>query len=141
MSSSPAPLMKFEERGAISIGTVESAKMLDGANVTEFGNEVLAYVKEHPSIHLLLNFENVTYMSSAGLTELLRVNQALKGSKGSVRLCSLTENIRNVFEITNLEKLFFIHDDDSVDKAHKRFERSLAIADQEEAWAEPEPNA
>lgn len=138
MPNESAPLMSFEKRGRITIGSVVSASMLDGANVTGFGNEVLSYLKQHPGIHLLLNFEKVTYMSSAALTELLRINQAQRDANGTMRLCSLSPVIRNVFEITNLEKLFFIHDDDNVDKAHKRFERSLTIAAQEEAWAQPD---
>lgn len=136
MPPETAPMLQFEKRGRVTIGTVVSTNMLDGANVTEFGNETLGYIKKHPGIHLLLNFRTVTYMSSAALTELLRINQALRDAGGSVRLCSLTPAIRNVFQITNLEKLFFIHDDEDVDAAHKRFERALTIAAQEEAWAD-----
>lgn len=136
MPPETAPMLQFEKRGRVTIGTVVSTNMLDGANVTDFGNETLNYVKKHPGIHLLLNFRPVTYMSSAALTELLRINQALRDNGGSVRLCSLTPAIRNVFQITNLEKLFFIHDDEDADAAHKRFERALTIAAQEEAWAD-----
>lgn len=138
MLNKSAPLMSFEKRGRVTIGSVVSTTMLDGANVTDFGNEVLSYLEQHAGTQLLLSFERVTYMSSAALTELLRINQAQRDAGDTVRLCSLSPIIRNVFEITNLEKLFYIHDDDDVDKAHTRFERALTIAAQEEAWAQPD---
>jgi anti-anti-sigma factor len=134
-------MLTFEKRGRVTIGSFISTNMLDGATVTDFGNEVLEYIKRHPDTQLLLNFQKVTYMSSAALTELLRINQALRDNGGAVRLCSLTPTIRNVFQITNLEKLFFIHDDEDLDTAHKRFERALTIAAQEEAWADGNSDA
>lgn len=136
MPPETAPMLQFEKRGRVTIGSVVATNMLDGANVTVFGNESLKYIEKHQGVNLLLNFQNVTYMSSAALTELLRINQALRERGGSVRLCNLTPAIRNVFQITNLEKLFFIHDGEDLEAAHKRFERALTIAAQEEAWAE-----
>lgn len=136
MPPETAPMLQFEKRGRVTVGSVVSTNMLDGANVTEFGNEALKYVERHPGVNLLLDFSNVTYMSSAALTELLRLNQALGEQGGSVRLCNLTPAIRNVFQITNLEKLFYIHDGEDLEAAHKRFERALTIAAQEAAWAE-----
>jgi anti-sigma B factor antagonist len=109
--------------------------MLDAMNVTEFGNEVLNFLKGKQGIHLLLNFENVDYMSSAALTELLRINENLNKANGSVRLTGLTNDIRKVFQITNLEKLFVIHDDEAVDQAVSRFERALSIASEDDAWS------
>lgn len=138
MSTDSEPIVKFEQRGPITIGTVHSTEMLDGMNVNDFGNELLTYVEANPGSHLLVDFESVRYMSSAGLTELLRINEALKKSNGSVRLCGLSKDIRKVFQITNLEKLFVIHEGDHVANAAKRFERSLAIAAEEDAWAHPD---
>lgn len=138
MAANRAPQIKFSEHGRVTVGTVCESNMLDALNVTEFGNEVLEYVKDKQGLNLLLNFENVDYMSSAALTELLRINETVRRNGGSVRLCGLTKDIRKVFQITNLEKLFVIHEDDSLDKAIKRFERSLAIAAEEEAWSAPD---
>ncbi len=135
MSNDPAQQLTFEEHGKITVGTIQDANMFDAANVIHFGNTVLEYVKGKPGLRLLLDFEKVDYLSSAALTELLRINEALQKSNGSVRLCSLTKDIRKVFEITNLEKLFVIHGDDDAKSALKRFERSLAVAADDSAWA------
>lgn len=141
MQKSQTPLLNFEDRGRITVATIVSTNMLDGANVPDFGKEILAFVSEHPNANILLNFQNVIYMSSAALTELLRVNQVLREGGGSVRLCGLTDTIRNVFEITNLEKLFMIHDDDDVEGAFRRFDRALSIAAEEQAWSKRNSDA
>lgn len=131
-------LLSFETMGPITVGTIDSVSILDAMNVTDFGNAVLDYTKGRPALNLLLDFSNVGYMSSAALTELLRVNEALRNAGGSVRLCGLSANIRKVFQITNLEKLFVIHEGDNVNLALKRFERSLAVAAEEDSWSGPD---
>ena len=81
----------------------------------------------------MLDFANVDYLSSAVLTELLRVNQAIQNAGGNLRLCGLKNDVRKVFEITNLDKVFTIYGEST--QALKRFERSLDVAEQEDAWS------
>ena len=137
MTSAPKVRITFETAGQIAVGTVFDANMLDAMNVADFGNQVMAFVQPKPRLNLLLNFEHVDYMSSAALTELLRVNDTVRKGEGSVRLCGLSKDIRKVFQITNLEKLFVIHDGDNAATATKRFERALALAAEDDAWAIP----
>ena len=134
-------LVQFRPNGNVTVGTIEGTSVLDGMNVSDFGNYVLQYIKDKPELHLLINFEHISYMSSAGLTELLRINEALQASKGSVRLCSLSCDIRKVFQITNLDQLFAIHEDENVESAVRRFERSLTVAADEEAWTSQDTGA
>lgn len=128
-------LVKFRPSKLVTVGTISGTTVLDGLNVADFGNGVLEYVKGKPGLHLLLNFEHITYMSSAGLTELLRINEALQASRGSIRLCNLSCDIRKVFKITNLDQMFAIHEDENLGSAVQRYERSLTVAANEDAWA------
>jgi anti-anti-sigma factor len=126
-------LVTFEEVDNITIGRVGAASVLDAVNVTQFGNEVLELVKSRSGLNLMLDFENVDYLSSAVLTELLRINQAVESQNGNLRLCGLKPDVRKVFEITNLDKVFTIYGDHKT--AIKRFARSLEVAEQESAWS------
>lgn len=128
-----APLVSFETVDNITVGRVGAASVLDAVNVTQFGNEVLEFVKKHEGINLMLDFATVDYLSSAVLTELLRINQAVQDMRGNLRLCGLKGEVRKVFEITNLDKVFTIYGD--YQQALKRFERSLDVAEQESAWS------
>lgn len=130
-----AALIKFESTGSVTVGTLEGTDILDQANVTDFGLLVLDFIKNKTDLNLLLDFSAITYMSSAALTELLRINQALRSANGTVRLCSLTTDIGKVFKITNLDALFGIHDGEDKKTATERFERALTVAAEEDAWA------
>jgi len=134
----PTQYIDFSEQPPITIGNVVQTEVLDGSNVLEFGQQALAYVSEHSTKQLLIGFENVRYMSSAALTELLRINQAIRENEGTVRLCGMNADIQNIFKITNLEKLFVIHENEDIPAAASRFKRSLELAQKESAWSKSE---
>ncbi len=49
---------------------------------------------------ILVNFESLDYISSAGLRVLLATAKRLGASGGSLRLCGLNETVNEVFEIS-----------------------------------------
>lgn len=124
----------FRDVGPITVGTVRQSSVLDAVNVNRFGDDVLSYVKQHPKLNLLLDFHRVDYLSSAVLTELLRINEAILEVEGTLRLCALNNDVHKVFEITNLDSVFTIYG--PVDAALKSYQRSLDIASQEDGWAD-----
>ena len=129
------PLVRFETDNSITVGTIQGTTVLDGLNVESFGACVLAYLKDRTRIQLLINFENINYISSSALTELLRINQALEESQGAIRLCRLTCDIRKVFQITNLDRLLGVDDSVDVQTATQQFEKSLAAGAGSDVWA------
>ncbi len=128
MADDNTPLVKYEAYGPITVGTLYNTSMLDGMTVTNFGNQVVKYVEQNPGIQLMLNFQNVKYLSSAALTELIRIADATKATNGKVRLCSLCNDIEKVFEITKFDKLFEIHKGESMETSLKRFRRSVEFS-------------
>jgi len=63
-------IITFETRGPITLGTITGTKTLDGLHVEEFGRDACDFVMGKPGLNLMLDFRNVTYLSSAALTEL-----------------------------------------------------------------------
>ena len=129
---SEVSLISFEKHGPVVLGRIEAASVLDAMNVSHFGSELMAFVEANEGVRLLLDFGNVDYLSSAVLTELLRINKKVTSTNGSFRLCSLNRDIRKVFETTNLDKMFVIYD--SAGDGLKRFQRAIEVEAQEEAW-------
>jgi len=125
-------IVEFKQEGPITVGRILTASVLDARNVDQFVEELLDYVKGHPGIHLVLDFGRVTYFSSAVLGGLVRALKAVATDNGSMRLCGLAPMIRELFEITNLDKAFIIEKD--VKTALTRFERSLQVTAEDEAW-------
>lgn len=138
MTTSEGPLIEFQVRGRITIATIRSSSVLSMINVAKFGQDLLAYIATHPRLNLLLNFENVDYLSSAVLTELLKIRTAIEQAEGQLRLCAVSPTIHKAFEITNLDKMFIIHPD-RAEADLKRFERALDIAAQDAAWNQLAP--
>ena len=66
----------------------------------------------HMRVGLLLNFGNVEYMSSAALGKLITLNKKVQAAGGKLILCNIDPQIREVFEITKLDKLFVICGDE-----------------------------
>jgi anti-sigma B factor antagonist len=134
MAPESRPLVVFERCGVIVLAHVRKARMLDAINVAEFGQQLSDFIAANPGVCLLIDFEQVDYLSSAVLTELLRANSAARQTEGSVRLCGLSQDIQEVFTITNLDKVFTIYQTDDAQEAAKRFIRSIEVEAQEKSW-------
>ncbi len=59
---------------------------------------------------VVVDFSGVSYIDSSGLATLVEMFQRLKRIGGSLRLCNMLQKVKNVFEITRLDKLFEIFD-------------------------------
>ncbi len=57
---------------------------------------------------ILINFEEVSYVDSSGLATLVEMLKNIRSYGGKLKLSSLSSKIRSLFEITKLEKLFDI---------------------------------
>ena len=64
---------------------------------------------EKGSTKVVVNFEKVSYIDSSGLATLIEMMQRLKKSQGAIYLVQMNDKIRNIFEITKLDKLFTIY--------------------------------
>jgi len=57
---------------------------------------------------LVVNFEKLDYISSAGLRILLAVAKRLKGNSGELRVCSLNEVVQEVFDISGFTTILTV---------------------------------
>ena len=55
---------------------------------------------------VIVDFEELDYISSAGLRVLLKAAKELKRSQGKIVLCSMKDYIKEVFEIAGFVALF-----------------------------------
>ncbi len=57
---------------------------------------------------LVINFEKLDYISSAGLRVLLKAAKQLKGNSGELRVCSLNEVVQEVFDISGFTTILTV---------------------------------
>ncbi|MCR9293986.1 MAG: STAS domain-containing protein [bacterium] len=83
-------------------------KIVDSASIEEMGAELMSLVDKDKMKHILLNFEGVEFLSSAALNKLILIDKKVKQAGGNLRLCCLREEIKEVFTITRLDRVFDI---------------------------------
>jgi anti-sigma B factor antagonist len=103
--------VEYKKYGEIAIAFVHSERIIGTGDVSKFGDEIIRFLEKRPDSHLLLNFEKVDFMSTAMLTELLRINDVVRTQRGSLRVCGLREEMKQVFEVTKLDTIFRIEKD------------------------------
>jgi anti-sigma B factor antagonist len=94
--------------GAVSVVRFVDKKIVDSASIEQLGEELNSLVLVDNRAQLLLNFEGVEFMSSAALNKLISLNNKVKGVQGRLKLCNLRAEIKEVFSITKLDRVFDI---------------------------------
>ena len=59
---------------------------------------------------MILDFENLSYISSAGLRVILITAKALRRQDAELAVCSLSDPIREVFEISGFYQIIPVRD-------------------------------
>ena len=113
MSSQPRRRrLEVEDVGDVTVVSFVDRKILDEQNIQVIGEQLFKLVDDDGRRKLLLNFGNVEYLSSAALGKLITLNKKVQSAGGRLILCNIAEQIREVFEITKLNKLFTIHEEE-----------------------------
>ncbi len=81
---------------------------IDGSNVVEFEEAVRAAIQDSDRA-VIMDFEKLAYISSAGLRAILLTAKSLQGRNAKLMLCSLSERINEVFEISGFDKILPIY--------------------------------
>ncbi|NEO86091.1 MAG: STAS domain-containing protein [Spirulina sp. SIO3F2] len=99
------------------VQVVEPAGILDGMRAAEFRQEISDYVEQGAKI-VLIDFKDVTFMDSSGLGALVLSLKTVRAANTQMCLCSINEQIKMLFELTSMDRVFDIYEDrDAFEKA------------------------
>lgn len=98
--------------GDVSVVKFVDKRILDEQNIQLIGEQLFELVDNDGKRKVVLNFDNVEYLSSAALGKLINLNKKVRAVSGQLKLCSIKPEIYEVFEITRLNRVFQIHDDE-----------------------------
>ena len=104
--------LEVEDSGDVSVVHFVDKKILDEQNIQMIGEDLFKLVDELGRRKIVLNFGNVEFLSSAALGKLITLNRKVQAVRGKLILCTISKEIREVFEITKLDKLFTILPDE-----------------------------
>ena len=81
---------------------------IDGANAYEF-EETIRGVIEESDRAVIMDFETLSYISSAGLRAVLMTAKELQKRDAAFALCSLSDQIREIFTVSGFDKIIAIY--------------------------------
>lgn len=91
---------------------------IDASSVKDLSH-ALAKIKDASRYRIVLNLKNVTYISSAGLSELIDTQNTCKHLKrGELVLAELPDRIREVLDLAGLTSLFRLFDTEAEAVGH-----------------------
>jgi len=116
-----ASTVKFRSDGDVLTAAILETRIMDDATIARFHTEMIDGLGKHEDPNLLIDFSRVQFLSSSALGALLRIYKKCKEFKVTLKLCSISPDIYQVFKITNLVKLFDICADEAA--AYKAFKK------------------
>ena len=75
--------------------------------------EELDRIVEDGARKLLIDFADLTYISSAGLRVLLATAKKLTTEQGEMRMCNMNEVVKEVFEVSGFSTIFKVFPTDA----------------------------
>jgi anti-sigma B factor antagonist len=107
---------RVSRNGEVTLVEVEGQLIV--GNRQELKQQVLDQL-EAGDRKFVIDFANTGYIDSSGLGVLVSLSKKIREQSGELRLSSLNEDLRTLFELTKLDTLFRIAD--SKDKALQGF--------------------
>jgi anti-anti-sigma factor len=111
-------LQSYSKDGILTVLFTDS-RLLDESKLEQLGGDLIAQLNDTTEERVILDFRSVQFMSSSMLGKLVQVQKKCKEFKVHLKLCAITPDIKQVFKITKLDKLFEIEDDEA--SARKAF--------------------
>ena len=84
------------------------AGRVDGSNAQEFQSAIETLLGDGATA-LVMDLENLAYISSAGLRVILLISRQRQGRSGKFGVCGLTGAISEVFALSGFDKIIPIH--------------------------------
>ena len=104
--------MKIEVRDSNDVKILEFEGNLD-TNTSPDAEATINDLIDNGSTMLLANFEELNFISSAGLRVLLATAKKLRGTGGDLRICALNPTVQEVFDISGFGSILSVYSSES----------------------------
>ena len=86
---------------------IQPSGILDGTKASQFRQEISDLVEAGADV-VLIDFQDVTFMDSSGLGALVLALKTVRAAGSQLVVCSINEQIRILFELTSMDRVFEI---------------------------------
>jgi anti-anti-sigma factor len=94
----------------IQFEVIQPQDVLNGPNTAALRKQVQNCLEKGVKL-LLIDMQDVTFMDSAGLGSLVTILKSVRSAQGKLYLCSVNAQIRMLFELTGMDKVFQVYSD------------------------------
>ena len=92
-----------------TIVTFTDKGILDTSDIKAVGDSLISIIEQSKGVNMVLNFQNVKFLSSSVLGLLIRISKRIYENDGQLSLCCISDKLYEVFRITRLNKVFNIY--------------------------------
>ena len=105
--------LQVEQIGDVTVVRFTSCNVLDEATAHLVGRELFELVEEDGHRQMLLNLAAVEFLTSTALGKLVTLHKKLRSRGGKLKICGVPPKIRVVFQITKLDTVFDLFEDEA----------------------------
>lgn len=88
---------------------LQPAGILDSTQASTFRQNVSDCVRDGAK-HILIDFQDVTFMDSSGLGALVLALKTARSSKVKMSICAINDQVKMLFELTSMDRVFELHE-------------------------------
>lgn len=97
---------------SLTVQVVEPKGILDSSKAEEFRKMIDGVLSEGAEI-LLLDLKDITFIDSSGLGTLVVILKQMRASNRKLYICSINDQVRMLFELTSMDRVFEVFQDRS----------------------------
>ena len=90
---------------SLNVKVLELSGILDGIRGNELRREISGIMANGAEI-LLLDMKEVKFIDSSGLGALVSAMQIVRNANGKLFVCSISDQVRMLFELTKMDRIF-----------------------------------
>jgi anti-sigma B factor antagonist len=103
--------VKVRDEGSVRIIRFQDRALTDEATIRNVGDQLAAALPRSGPSSVILDFSGVETISSMMVGKLIALQRRVDNQHGQLRLCELSDPVRNVFRTSNLDRLFALDRD------------------------------
>jgi len=92
------------------VRAIQPKGILDSVNSNSLRREIIDTIDRGVKT-ILLDLQDITFMNSSGMGALVATLKAVKAAGGQLALCSLSDQVRIIFELSRMDRIFQVYQD------------------------------
>lgn len=110
---STPPRLLIQKIKDVTIVRLRESSILEPHLIQQISQELAELVESQHRRKLLIDFSEVKFLSSSALGVLVMLRKKVEGIQGELVLAGMSKELRKIFKITNLDRLFKFKDDEN----------------------------